>query len=56
MMGGDFVEDALGMDDNRLSMMISMVILEALDEVSGVLMGLLEPIHLCVVVGSLLRL
>ena len=56
MMGGDLVEDALGVDDNRLSMMISMVILEALDEVSGVLMGLLEPIHLCVVVGSLFRL
>ena len=55
-MGGNLVEDALGVDDNRLSMMISMVILEALDEVSGVLMGLLEPIHLCVVVGSLLRL
>jgi hypothetical protein len=56
MMGGDLVEDAFGVDDNRLSMMISMVILEALDEVSGVLMGLLESVHLCVVVGSLLRL
>ena len=51
MMSGDLVVNRMIMDDMGLIMMISVVVLEALDEVSGVLVGSLVLILVCVVVG-----
>ena len=51
VMSGDFVVNRVVVDDMGLIMMISVVVLEALDEVSGVLVGSLVLILVCVVVG-----
>jgi hypothetical protein len=51
MMSGDFVMNWMVMDNMGLIMMISVVVLEALDKVSGVFMGSLVLILVCVVVG-----
>ena len=51
MMSRDLVVNRMIMDDMGLIMMISVVVLEALDEVSGVLVGSLVLILVCVVVG-----
>ena len=51
MVSGDFVVDWMVMDDMGLIMMVSVVVLEALDEVGGVLVGSPVLILVCVVVG-----
>ena len=51
VMSGHFVVNRVVVDDMGLIMMISVVVLEALDEVGGVLVGSPVLILVCVVVG-----